>query len=1168
MRDHYEVGGSLRQDAPSYVTRQSDLDLYDALLNGELCYVFNARQMGKSSLRVRVQSQIERQGKHCVAIDMTGIGSEYVQPEQWYKSFAADLLNSFQLWEQVNFKQWWQDQDAVTPLRRLSLLIEEILQVHLPQASLFIFIDEIDSLLSLPFAVDDFFAWIRYCYNQRAQQPAYQRLNWALFGVTAPSELIRDRHRTPFNIGRAIELRGFQASEVQPLIEGLVGIVTEPAIVLWEILAWTGGQPFLTQKLCRLITHSVQFNQAAPLSIPPGTEGFWVEQLVQSHLIEHWQTQDQPEHLRTIRDRLLRQEQRTGRLLGLYQQILETNGVAIDASPEQTELLLSGLVEKHQDRLRVKNRIYQSVFNPAWVQAQLAKLRPYSQTFDAWIASGQTDESRLLRGQALLDAQTWSQDKQLSDLDYRFLAASGQYDRQEAQRDMEAKRAQDIQTWLIKERQTAQLQRRLITGLSLSLAMAIGVSLIAWQQYREARFSEVEALVSSSQGLFASNRQLDAMIAAIKANRQLQRLSIQSLQFAPSKPLATEAETVLRQAIYGSNEFNRLIGHRGAVLSVDISPDGQLIATGSNDKTVKIWHRDGRLLHTLNHVATVHRIAFSPNSQQLVSGTLDGTLTLWQINGDRLLQIPAHAAPIWGVAFSPDGDHIASASADSTTKIWHLDGSLQAALEEHGKAVWAVEFSPDGQQVATASVDSKVRLWSATGRLLQTLQGHQAAVWDLAFCSADLLVSVSSDRTAKLWHLDGRLEKTLQNDSPLLGTDCSTNGEYIATSGQDNFVQLWRPDGTFIRALKQHNAVIRDVALSKNGLMAASGSDDGTVKLWQRNQYLLKPLHDHKGTIWETDTSPDGKLIATASSDGTLKLWQTDGMLWQTIPAENAGFRTVRFSPDARLMVTGDMGRTVQLWELSQPGQPGGTVRKLRMFTGHQASIYAVAFSPDGQTIASAGDDKTIKLWNLNGDLLHSFPAHNERIWQLDFSPLGDRLASASEDGTVKLWTATGRLLNTLVGQGAIWGATFSPSGDRLISVSYDDTIKFWQPNGKFLKTIPAQSGGLTRVAFSPDGKTFATAGVDNTVKLWSESGQLLTTLTGHQGIVISLAFSADGHYLISGGDEGAVILWDLPKVRALQPLEYACTWVKDYLRTNLEVETADRHLCDRTALQ
>ncbi len=1173
MRDHYEVGGSLRQDAPSYVTRQADIDLYNALLNRELCYVFNARQMGKSSLRVRMQMQLEQQGIRCATIDMTGLGSEYLTPEQWYKSLAADLLNSFHLWNQINFKQWWQTHNEVSPLRRLSLLLEEILHIHWQQEHLFIFIDEIDTLLSLPFAVDDFFAWIRYCYNQRARQADYQRLNWVLLGVTDPAELIRDRTRTPFNIGRAIELRGFQLHEVQPLIEGLVGIVTEPTVIMREILAWTGGQPFLTQKVCRLVSQTVEFNQAAPLMIPSGTEEFWVEQLVRTHLIEHWQSQDQPEHLRTIRDRLLRQEKRAGRLLGLYQQILESHGVAIDANPDQTELLLSGIVEKKQDRLRIKNRIYQAVFNLDWVQEQLSKLRPYSQTFDAWVASQQTDPSRLLRGQALLDAQLWSQDKQLSDLDYRFLAASAQSDRQEAQRAIEAERAQEMQVWLIKERQTAKLQRLLIAGLSATLTLAIGMSLLAWRQHFEARLSEIEALVASSRGLFAANQHLDAMVAALKADRQQQKLinRIKFLQFIPKltyldpskTKLATEVETVLRQAIYGSNEFNRLIGHRGAILSVDISPDGKFLATASNDKTVKIWRRDGSLWQTLNHSATVHRVAFSPESQQVVSGSLDGTLSLWSTNGLRLKAIDAHQAPIWGVDFSPNGQQIASASGDGTVKLWNLDGTRLTTLTGHTKSVWAVAFSPDGQQVATAGFDTTVKLWSVSGKLLRTFSGHQGPVWDVAFCpQANLLISVSADRTAKLWQPNGTLVRTIEGSRSILGVDCSAQGDYMALSGQDNVVQIWKADGTFIRALKQHGAVIRDVALSMDGLMAASSSDDGTVKLWQRNQYLLRPLYDHQDTIWEIAVSPDGQWIASVSADSTLKLWRSNGTLWKTIDGNIAGFRSVRFSPDSRWMVTGDVGRTLKLWDLGDSEAAEARVRWSA--TAHQASIYAVAISPDGQRIASAGDDKTIKLWTMEGKLLHSFLAHQERIWQLTFSPQGDRFASASEDGTVKLWYLDGKPIATLPAQGAVWGATFTPNGDRLISVSRDNTITFWQADGTFLKTISAQSQGVTRVAFSPDGTTFATGGIDKTVKLWSATGELITTLPGHQGIVVSLSFSADGQYLVSGSDEGTVILWDLPGIRDLNPRVYVCDWLQDYLRTNTEVEAADRQLCER----
>ena len=130
------------------------------------------------------------------------------------------------------------------------------LLVHFPNEKLFIFFDEIDSVLGLNFPVDDFFAWLRFCYNQRAINPAYQRLTFAIFGVATPSDLIRDKKRTPFNIGKSIELQGFTLDKVQPLAQGLKVINQEA--VLKEILKWTGGQPFLTQKLCKLVVSDSQ----------------------------------------------------------------------------------------------------------------------------------------------------------------------------------------------------------------------------------------------------------------------------------------------------------------------------------------------------------------------------------------------------------------------------------------------------------------------------------------------------------------------------------------------------------------------------------------------------------------------------------------------------------------------------------------------------------------------------------------------------------------------------------------------------------------------------------------------------------------------------------------------------------------------------------------------
>ena len=412
----YQIGGSLNTNAPSYVVRKADEQIYEALKAGEFCYVLNSRQMGKSSLLVRTLHRLKAEGFQCSTIDMTCIGSENITPLQWYKGIVGDLWRGFNLLEKINLKTWWKEED-VSLLQRLSHFIKDILFVQFPTERLVIFIDEIDSILSLDFPIDDFFALIRFCYNQRAINPEYNRLTFAVFGVATPSDLISDKKRTPFNIGQAVDLQGFKWEEAQPLGKGLETVISNYQAVLKEILTWTFGQPFLTQKLCYLVVIAAQESHSGVLKIPPGSEGFFVESVVRSRIIHKWESQDEPEHLRTIRDRILHDEQRAGRLLGIYHHILQGVEVATDDSREQVELLLSGLVVKQQGVLKVRNPIYQEVFNLEWVEKQLGQLRPYSQAFDAWLASKRQDASRLLRGQALTEAQTWARGKSLSDWD-------------------------------------------------------------------------------------------------------------------------------------------------------------------------------------------------------------------------------------------------------------------------------------------------------------------------------------------------------------------------------------------------------------------------------------------------------------------------------------------------------------------------------------------------------------------------------------------------------------------------------------------------------------------------------------------------------------------------------------------------------------------------------
>ena len=363
----YQVGGSLPLDAPTYVVRSADRYLYKALKQGTPCYILNARQMGKSSLMVRMMHHLQQEGHHCVVLDMTRIGSDEVKLEQWYKGLAVELWQGLDLMNNIRLGTWWKERQDLSAVQRLGQFFEAVMQLlgeelERQDCQVFIFLDEIDNVLSLNFPANDFFALIRAFYNQRAVNPIYKRLTFALFGVATPADLIVDRQRTPFNIGQPIELSGFQPHEAQPLSQGLSEKVENPQTVLNEVLSWTGGQPFLTQKLCRMIRETA-------VAIPINTEAEWVENLVRSRILEHWESQDEPQHLRTIRDRMLESDC-SSQLLALYQQVLEQGEVAATDSEKERELLLAGIVVKQLGQLKVYNRIYQTVFDLAWVEAQ------------------------------------------------------------------------------------------------------------------------------------------------------------------------------------------------------------------------------------------------------------------------------------------------------------------------------------------------------------------------------------------------------------------------------------------------------------------------------------------------------------------------------------------------------------------------------------------------------------------------------------------------------------------------------------------------------------------------------------------------------------------------------------------------------------------------------
>ncbi|MDY6784086.1 MAG: CHASE2 domain-containing protein [Cyanobacteriota bacterium] len=361
-------GGSLGVTDPTYIERFADWEIYKKLINREYCYVLNSRQMGKSSLRVRTMYKLEQAGMSCAYIDLSGIGEKNTTPERWYRDLIEALARGFQL--KLNRRTWWKENNDLSLKWRFRKFVEDAILENIAQ-NIVIFIDEIDSVLRFDFSADDFFSSIRSFYNNRAIHPAYRRLTFTLLGVAKPHDLIQDKRLPPFNIGCAIELQGFQLNECGVLARGFVGKADCPRQVLKEVLKWTGGQPFLTQKLCWIVATFSPY-------IATGREEQIVRQLARSHIIDNWEAQDDPTHLKPIRDRVLNDPQQTKVLLQLYRKVLRRGEVAARDRPEEIDLQLSGLTIAQNRKIKVYNRIYKSVFNEQWICQQLDNFPTHS----------------------------------------------------------------------------------------------------------------------------------------------------------------------------------------------------------------------------------------------------------------------------------------------------------------------------------------------------------------------------------------------------------------------------------------------------------------------------------------------------------------------------------------------------------------------------------------------------------------------------------------------------------------------------------------------------------------------------------------------------------------------------------------------------------------------
>jgi len=1128
----YQVGGSLPLEFPGYVERSADQELVAHLLRGETCSVFNSRQMGKSSLKVRAMQRLQAAGCLCAVIDPQGRGTT-VTEEQWYAGTVKRLIEDFDLEERLPYRKWSEEADpSLTPVDRFIEFIDRKLLPATGDAPLVIFVEEVDSLLSLQFGTDGFFSMIRFLHERRAHQPIYRRLCFAFLGVATPYDLIGGESRCAFSIDHAVELSGFTVAEACPLLAGLKGRVAEPEAALAAVVHWSGGQPFLTQKLLALL-----------LDHPQGetnTEA-WVAEVVRRQVLTDWEANDTPPHLRTIRDRLLLGEERgRGRLLGLAAELLELGSLPLEPSRDEHRLLrLSGLVSLRQGRLELANPIVEALFNQAWLERQQADLRPpiYREALQAWQKAKAEPERRgehLIAGAPLREALAWARTRRLSDADQAFLEASREADQAKRLAEERAARAE----------QEARNRRQLALALTVGLVGMAGLSLVTWRQMREAqdqtriaRLREQATLVESELGITP----VEALIRAIAIMGNMERPLFADLANVGIDVLARSSEQ--------GQEVSRLLGHGNSVISVTFSPDGRYILSGSSDNTLRIWdavsgQTIGPPFH--GHTSSVLSVAFSPDGKRMVSGSRDNTLRLWDRITGKAIGKPLHGHNSWvnSVVFSPDGKYILSGSLDNTLRLWDaITGRpIGSPLRGHKSWVLSANFSPDGKRIASGSRDKTVLLWdAATGSPIgPPLEGHTNNVLSVAFSrDGKHIVTGSADNTIRLWDaISGNpIGAPFQGHSNSVWSAAfSPDGKRVVSGSEDKSIRIWDvATGRLIgHPLQGHTNPVLSVAFSPDGRRIASGSDDNTIRLWDAEtaKPMGPPLRNHSNPVLSVAFNQAGMLIVSGSEDKSLRIWDANNgrLIGSPLRGHKAKVLSVAFSPDGKRIVSGSEDKSLRIWDLNT----GRTIGY--PFQGHTGSVNSVAYSPDGKRIVSGSEDKSLRIWDPNTGRTIGSPlqGHKGGVLSVAFSPNGKLILSGSRDNSLRLWDSDNQ---KPIGQpfrvhtNPVRSVTFSPDGKRMLSGSSDNSLRLWDTTTRRPVGPPLQghTSPVRSVAFSPDGKQIVSGSMDNTLRLWdAATGKPIgSPLQGHTASVHSVAFSPDGRRIVSGSADNTLRLWD-----------------------------------------
>ncbi|WP_342761371.1 AAA-like domain-containing protein [Chamaesiphon polymorphus] len=1184
----YKIGGSLPANAPTYVVRSADRDLDRYIDSGEFCYILNSRQMGKSSLKLRAMQKLADRGVACIEIDLAGIGTVDVSEAQWYNSIADELASQFDL--DAELEVFWDTHARLPASKRLANFIDEIVLEQI-DSQIVIFIDEIDQVLSLGAFTDNFFGTIRSCAERRAARPKYQRLSFVLLGVAAPTDLIKDRQITPFNIGRAIELNGLQLTDdLSPLIRGLDGIVADPSQTITEILDWTGGQPFLTQKLCQLVVESP--HEA-------------IEQIVTTKIIDNWKERDNPVHLRTIEARILARREISSHLLQQYRYIITSkSGLVANNSPEQQWLRLSGLVVERSGKLQVYNPIYQQVFSRDWIDRQLADICPHGKALTDWLNNDRSD-TFLLDGDALDAAISWKefqwrQNQLIGIEDTAFIDRS-----QERRTDWKLKKIQNRIKRFVK-----------ILLLLIGIGLILLASLI-WLGHSLTISDRIDRLERTSTQIIQQYEfaPIDSLQAAIENAKKSQAIR---MTLMGDRSPTIGPKLALQKLVDSIQEIDEIQTYQQGVNTVYFCGNDRIFTAGS-DGTIKLWDRtanipisEPKLAIALQDEAKI--ISFTSENPEcdrmFATGSSDGYIRLWEKLGiDRIQnkakveQAIAHQGSVQNVRLMRDlrDDRLyvfSTGETDGKLKKWQVDDNNRLNLIKtfvdrdgnvaHPQGVVSLNLNGKKDRIGSAGKDNTAKIWDLDGNPIAILEGHIGAVNSIYFCSSvstncdDYEIATgSSDGTVRLWNADGKYLKTINAHTGEVRTvRFSPDGKLLATaSAKDptasngSSVRIWNleDDGKLITEFKGHQGSIESMRFKpSNNLdrqLATSGRDDSIIRIWKIPE-VMPSEHKHKEKINSVRFDPyDSKYFITAGEDGKIAWWShSPGQLPQQLSSfsdrdKAIKFNTIRIHPNStpnkRTIAVGDSQGNIRLLKLENEDGKQKIIEVSSFNTG-QGNVDSMDwnYKPYGDlsnicllaTTGQTGDN--IKFWAIDineNKLLDSIvipPVHLDYSHlTLRFSKDGKSLGVGADKGRVAVITKIERPTQRPQVKQLKYDREKALRSKVIVGFSKDPQLftivskegKIWRSEIETNliedeKGVQTYQAGTENIDISSQDGSIATGGAGAALRIWDVRGRQLADFRGYWGTIRSINFSRDGKYLLAGGDDGIPLVWQIDR--------------------------------------